>query len=204
MRSLYDFIITPKGERTTNKTHIEGKELLLNTELQNHQYVNRVGIVIGVPIIGETEVKTGDEIIVHHNVFRRFYDVRGNEKNSRSFFGEDMYFIRPDQLYAYRSPGNVWRPTEGFYFVKPLKNNESFAENKEVIGKGIIKYGDENLQPGTLVGFKPGAEYEFIIDGERLYRVPVQFITIKYEYQGDEEEYNPSWASGRRRTDKGC
>lgn len=196
MRSLYNFIVTPKGDRTTSKTEIDGKELMLNTELQNHQYVNRIGVVIGSPIIGETEIKPGDEVIVHHNVFRRFYDVRGKEKNSSSYFEEGMYFVTPDQLYAHKPPGSIWQPTEGFYFVKPLKNNETFATDKEIIGKGIIKFGNENLPPGTLVGFRPGSEYEFIIDNERLYRVPLQSITIKYEYQGDEEEYNPSWTSG--------
>ena len=45
-----------------------------------------------------------------------------------------------------------------------------------------------------LVGVRPNSKYEFIIDGQRLYRVMNHFITIKYEYQGDEEEYNPSWA----------
>ena len=45
-----------------------------------------------------------------------------------------------------------------------------------------------------LVGFTPNSEYEFVINGERLYRVMNKFITIKYEYQGNEEEYNPSWA----------
>ena len=40
----------------------------------------------------------------------------------------------------------------------------------------------------------PSMEYEFIINGERLYRIMNKFITIKYEYQGHEEEYNPSWA----------
>ena len=43
--------------------------------------------------------------------------------------------------------------------------------------------------------FTPGSEYEFIVDGEKLYRVPTNKITIKYEYQGNEKEYNPSWAS---------
>ena len=37
------------------------------------------------------------------------------------------------------------------------------------------------------------SKYEFVIDGERLYRVMNHFITIKYEYQGNEKEYNPSW-----------
>ena len=39
----------------------------------------------------------------------------------------------------------------------------------------------------------PSSEYEFIVDGERMYRVLTKFISIKYEYQGDETEYNPSW-----------
>jgi hypothetical protein len=37
-------------------------------------------------------------------------------------------------------------------------------------------------------------EYEFIINKQKLYRIPTNQITIKYEYQGNEEEYNPSWA----------
>ena len=53
---------------------------------------------------------------------------------------------------------------------------------------------DTDVKEGDLVGFRPSSEYEFVIDGERLYRVLSNFITIKYEYQGDEEEYNPSWA----------
>ena len=193
MKSPYCYIVKPKAARSSARKDIEGKELILNTELQNHQYTSRHGVVINTPLIGVTPIISEDEIIVHHNVFRRFYDVRGNEKNSKSYFKENMFFVEPDQIFAYKSKDDQWKPMNGFYFVKPLKNNEMFAKDKEVIGKGIIKYGDENLQPGTLVGFKPGAEYEFIIDGERLYRVPSQSITIKYEYQGDEVEYNPSW-----------
>ena len=57
--------------------------------------------------------------------------------------------------------------------------------------KSLIKNGINN---GDLVGFSPNDEYEFIVDGQKMYRVMSQFITIKYEYQGNEEEYNPSWA----------
>ena len=60
--------------------------------------------------------------------------------------------------------------------------------------QGIVKYSDGTVKVNDLVGFRPSSEYEFIVDGERLYRVLSNFITIKYEYQGDEEEYNPSWA----------
>ena len=57
---------------------------------------------------------------------------------------------------------------------------------------GPIIENDSSLN--DLVGFRPSSEYEFIVDNERLYRVLSNFITIKYEYQGDEETYNPSWA----------
>ena len=64
--------------------------------------------------------------------------------------------------------------------------------HKEQPSIGIIKYASDSFETGALVGFKPGMEYEFNIEGQRLYRVPTNQITIKYEYQGDEEEYNPS------------
>lgn len=194
MKSIYDFVIKPKDSRSTAKADIDGKELLLNTELQNHQYVSRHGVVISKPMIGCSEIQPGNEIIVHHNVFRRFYDVKGKEKNSKSYFAENIYLANPDQIFAYKTPGEEWKPTEGFCFVKPLKNKEFFAADKEVPLKGVIKHGNNEFPAGILVGFQPRSEYEFIIDQERLYRVPIQSITIKYEFQGDEEEYNPSWA----------
>ena len=52
----------------------------------------------------------------------------------------------------------------------------------------------DDMMEKELVGFTPFSTYEFVIDGERLYRVLNKFITIKYEYQGNEEKYNPSWA----------
>ena len=59
-----------------------------------------------------------------------------------------------------------------------------------------MKYKDKNLKGieiEDLVGFTPNSKYEFIINGERLYRVFTKYITIKYERQGTETEYNPSW-----------
>ena len=193
MKSPYYYLVKPKATRSSARKDIEGKELILNTELQNHQYTSRHGVVIDTPLVGVTPVVSGDEIIVHHNVFRRFYDVRGNEKNSKSYFKENMFFVEPDQIFAYKSKDGQWRPMNGFYFVKPLKNKDMFSTDKEMPLKGIIKYGDSEIPKGTLIGFSPRSEYEFIIEKQRLYRVPKQSITIKYEYQGDEEEYNPSW-----------
>ena len=193
MKSVYDFVVTPKGERYNNKKKVGDSELILNTENFNHQYVNREAIVVSTPIIGDTDIKPGDTVVVHHNVFRRWQDIRGEEKNSKSYFNETTYLIQPDQVFLYKR-NNKWISPKGYSFVKPLINKRILSYNPEVPLKGIIKYSDDSFNKQDLVGFTPNSEYEFIIDKERLYRVMNKFITIKYEYQGDEEEYNPRWA----------
>ena len=195
MKSVYNFVVKPKGERYNNKKKIGDSELILNTEIFNHQYVNREAIVISTPIIGDTNIKPGDTIIVHHNVFRRWHNVYGVEKNSKSFFDESTYIINYDQIFLYKRY-NDWITPKGYCFIKPLKAIDQFNIESEKPLQGIIKYSDGTFEKEELVGFTPNSEYEFIIDNERLYRVYTKFITIKYEYQGNEEEYNPSWAQG--------
>jgi hypothetical protein len=193
MKSVFNFLVEPKNGRTTAAVQIEDKELLLNTELQNHQYTSRLGVVRSTPTAMSTEVQVGDEIIVHHNVFRAFRDIRGKEKNSKSFITEDLFTVSIDQIYAYKRNGE-WRAIEGFSFVKPIANNDSFSLEKERPLIGKLKFGGGGIKKGSLIGFTPSSEYEFNIDGERLYRVRNNQITVEYEYQGDEEEYNPSWS----------
>ena len=193
MKSVYNFVVTPKGERYNNTKKVGDSELILNTEIFNHQYVNKEAVVISTPIIGDTNIKAEDTVIVHHNIFRRWHNVKGIEKNSRSYFNEDTYFINHDQIFLYKR-NKEWTAPKGYCFVKPLKAIDQFNIESEKPLQGIVKYSDGTVEVNDLVGFRPSSEYEFIVDGERLYRVLSNFITIKYEYQGDEEEYNPSWA----------
>ena len=192
MKAYKDFIISPIGERYNNSTKVGDKELIINTEIFNHQYVNRLAKVIEVPILFKTPVRKDDEIIVHHNVFRRWNDIKGREKNSRSYWKDNKYIISPDQIYLYKKDN--WMAMPGYSFIKPLKAVDKFNVETERPLIGIIKYSDGTYNKEELVGFRPNSEYEFIIEGQRLYRVLNNFITIKYEYQGNEEEYNPSWA----------
>jgi hypothetical protein len=196
MHSVFNYLVEPKGSRSTGKKNIEGKELLLNTDLQNHEYVNRIGTVLSLPLVTVyKELKEGDDVIVHHNVFRRFRDVRGKEKDSKNYLSENVYLVQPDQVYAYKR-NDEWKALEGFVFVMPIKETKMFSVNDEKPLIGIVKYSNGEFEKEQLIGFRPNSEYEFIIEGQRLYRVPVNSITIKYEHQGNEEEYNPGWAQG--------
>ncbi len=83
MKSPYCFVVEPAGERYNNVKDVEGKSLIINTEIYKHEFVNRRARVISCPIVGDYDLLPGDEIIVHHNVFRRCHDVKGEERNSR-------------------------------------------------------------------------------------------------------------------------
>ena len=81
----------------------------------------------------------------------------------------------------------------------PLKNKDSLRIDKEQKLIGILKYGNKSLDalkisPGDVVGFTPNSEWDFIIDDQRVYCMKSNDIVIKYEHEGNEEGYNPSWA----------
>ena len=198
MRSLYDFIIEPIGERYTNTSKVNSKDLVLNTKIESFKFVNRIAKVIETPLAFETKIKKGDTIVVHQNIFRRFYNMKGEQQSSRSSFKDNLYFAALEQIYLYKNKGD-WKSINDRCFIKPLKNTDEFSTQKEQPCIGILKIGNNTLEgieinPGDKVGFKPGGEWEFIINGERVYCMKSNDIVIKYEYQGNEEEYNPSWA----------
>ena len=193
MKSIYNFVISPKGGRYNNKKNIDGKELIINTENYNHQYINREAVVISTPMIGDDlGIKPGDIVITHFNVFRRWLDMKGREKNSRSYFNETTYLITKDQIFLHKRD-DQWLTPKGYCFIQPIKETDKFSVETEKPLKGVVKYSDGTVNVNDVIGFKPKTECEFIIDDVKLYRILSNFITIKYEHQANEETYNPSW-----------
>jgi len=196
MKHLHAYLIEPLEGRYTNNKKVGDSNLILNTQIEDHKFVNRQAKIIETPI-NNCFLQKDDIVIVHHNVFRRYFDVRGQERNSSSYFKENLYMCYYDQIFLYKRNGR-WFTPPGYCFVKPLKQDDSFLNTKEKELIGVLKHlGSDlrsfNLANEDIVGFTPNSEYEFVIEGERLYRVPLNSIAIKYERQGAETEYNPSW-----------
>ena len=167
MKSVYNFVVAPINSRYNNTKKVGDKELIVNTEIFNHQYVSREAMVKAIPTVGETDIQVGDKVIVHHNVFRRWHNVKGIEKNSRSYFDEETYLVASDQIFLYKR-NNTWEPQKGYCFIKPIKSTNELDVDKEKPLTGIVKYSDGTVNEGDLVGFRPSSEYEFIIDGGRV------------------------------------
>ena len=201
MNSLYDFIVRPLGKEYSNDINIGGVKLILNTKIESFKFVNNLAVVVSIPLAYKTRINVGDIIVIHHNVFRTFYDIKGKKKKSRSWFKEDLYFCSLDQVYLYKNKkDNDFKSINNRCFIKPLKSKRKFSVDKEQKLIGILKIGNSSLEAagvreGDLVGYTPYGEYDFIINDERLYCMKSNDIVIKYGNKENQTEYNPSWAN---------
>jgi len=200
MNSLYDFIVKPVGDKYSNTVKIDGKDLVVNTKIENWKFVNRLAEVVQVPSAFKSNINVGDKVIIHQNVFRTFYDIKGKKKKSRSFLKDDHHLCSFDQIYLYKNK-NGWNTVGKRCFIQPIKDSDDLTLRKERSLVGILKYGNSSLEalginPGDLVGFTPNSEWEFLVNNERLYCMKSNDIVIKYERKGNEEKYNPSWTQG--------
>jgi len=73
----------------------------------------------------EGPIAIGDTLLVHHNVFKFYNDMKGRQQSGRSFFREDMFLVDFDQFYMYRTPGGEWIPQGRYCFVQPVPPEDS-------------------------------------------------------------------------------
>jgi len=186
MKTINDFLVTPKGgDRYDNTSRIGEKKLIINTSIESHTHVNRVGVIKATPIDYDGPIKVGDEVILHHNVFRIYYDMKGDEKHSPCYFFKDYYLVPFDQIYFYKSDKD-WISTGEYCFIEPVKKIDkevlTLDEHEEL--KGKITHDNKYLNNigifnGDVVSFRPDVEYEFRIGLDVLYRVNNHRVCMK-------------------------
>jgi len=147
-------------------------------------FSNRYAKVVELPIGYTGEVKVGDTLLVHHNVFKFYNDMKGRQKSGRSFFKDDLFFVDNEQFFMYKNDKG-WNAHDRYCFVEPIKKEDSviYKNSVEEPLVGIMKYPNEyltsmGLNPGDRISFTPDSEYEFTVDDEKLYRVYDHQITM--------------------------
>ena len=102
MKSPYYFIVKPvNGRRYDNIKNIGGIDFVTSVSQEDHLASNRFAEVVSCPLSYTGEIVPGDILLVHHNVFKIYYDMKGREKSGRSFFKDDLFFIAFDQFFLY-------------------------------------------------------------------------------------------------------
>jgi hypothetical protein len=186
MRSPFNFIAKPvNGRRYDNTKEIGGVELITSTSEEDHKFSNRYAEVVELPLEYDGPVAIGDILLVHHNVFKFYNDMRGKQKSGRSFFKDDLFFIEPDQFFMYKR-GSTWNTYDKYCFVKPIPAIDSYVKkpftDEPLMGEMIYPNDyllTQGVKKGDKVCFQPDSEYEFTVDEQKLYRMFDHQITIK-------------------------
>tara|TARA_R110000824_G_scaffold365097_2_gene553586 strand:- start:2028 stop:2603 length:576 start_codon:yes stop_codon:yes gene_type:complete len=190
MRSPFQFIVKPLGGRRYDNIRKYGEvDFIISSDQEDHTVTNRFGKVISTPLNYKGEINPGDTLLVHHNVFRKYYDMKGRERSSYSFFRDDLFFIDDNQYFLYKHKGK-WKAPNPYCFVEPIANEEYnvFTANLENhIEKGLvgkIKYINSELESfglkeGDTISFQPESEYEFKVEGKKLYRMMTLNICVQ-------------------------
>jgi hypothetical protein len=183
MKSPFYFIVEPVGgRRYDNVKKIGDIDFITSTSQEDHTASNRFAKVIACPSGYDGPIKPGHKLVVHHNVFKFYYDMKGREKSGFSFLKDNTFFLEDNQFYMYHD-GDKWNTIGDFCFVTPIDNDDELTtyRYKHLVGK--IRYNNTQLQKlgvnqGDLVCFTPYSEYEFDVDGEKVYRMRVKDISV--------------------------
>ena len=186
MRMTEKFIVSPlNGEKFITKKKVGDRDLIINTSIEHAENVNRIGVVIALPLNYEGIIRVGDNVVVQHNIFRTYFDGQGKTRESDFYIKDNLFQLLPELIFLIIRDGKKMA-VDNFVFVEPI------IEEKKWIGKferervGIMRYANQeiknqNIQENDLVAFATDSEYEFIIDGERLYRMRNNCILAKLD-----------------------
>ncbi len=198
MKSPFYFIARPvNGKRYDNTRKIAGIDLIVSTSEEDHKFSNRYAEVIETPLGYTGPIEPGDTLLVHHNAFKFYNDMKGRQKSGKSFFRDDIFFIEDEQFFLYKKK-DTWYAYSRFCFVKPMPAIDSYIKKpfSEEPLMGTMVYPNEyilsqGISKGDVVCFIPESEYEFTVDGEKLYRMYDHQITIKLnDEQGNKVKDN--------------
>lgn len=185
-----NFVIVEADSAYNNETE---SGIVVNTSIEDVSRINRIAKVIEAPEF--TILEKGDEIIVHHNIFRLRNDMKGEVVQSNFFLEENKYFVPLTEIFMYRRKGGDWNAIAPYCFVKPIKKEkvekigsvflpqlEDKTTHKGMIkNTGIMSYPNDSLselgvKKGDKIIFSKNSEYEFDIEGELYYKMSTKDI----------------------------
>ncbi len=178
MKSPFYFICKSViGSRYDNVKKYNDIEIIVNTSEEDHRFSNRFALVCETPINYTGPIVPGDILLVHHNAFKFYNDIKGKKRSGMSFFKEDIFLIEYEQFFMYKH-NDKWHTHDRYCFVKPIPAINSYVKNscRNEPLMGIMKYPNDYLlkqgvNEGVTVCYTPDSEYEFTVDGEKLYRI---------------------------------
>lgn len=186
MKMPFKFVIVPKNnEQYINIKQVGDKTLIRNTSIEDAENVQRIGVVISLPLNYTGDIQINDEVIVHHNVFRITYNGQGIPRQSDHHVKDNIFAIDPELIFLVIRNG-VKIAIDETVFVEPIKEIHKWLGEQEIRHYGILRYVNEKMaaagvKVGEKIGFWKDCEYPFEIDNEKLYKMSNHRILAKID-----------------------
>lgn len=187
MRTLESFIVKLDKTRKDTIKLENGTELYLDSKYDEFQHRVTGGEVVSTPARYDLGVEVGDTLYFHHHVVIQRGQHLGLEEN------DGLYVVRYDhehtlanQAIAYRSQktGDL-KTLGGWLLLEPIEESQ---ENEVVNGIELVKlkkvptkkarfieHNDRtdwmDIEPGDVVVYKEGSDYEIEIDEKLYFRI---------------------------------
>lgn len=180
-----NYLIVRAHQEYNNETKSDkGFGFIVNSTIESVSDINRIVEVVSAPEY--TILKSGDEVVIHHNILRMKNSVGGNTIKSNFHIEDDLYYVPLSEVFMYKREG-IWIPLDPYCFVKPIpevtredlilytgyKGNVNHVGEMMYPNDGLKKQG---VKKGDVVSFSRDSEYEFNIDGDLLYKMSTKDI----------------------------
>lgn len=190
MKSTYYYIVKVDANYNNEINLKSGVSLLVNNTIESVAHINRIVEVVAVP--EDSEVLPGDKIMIHHNILRIRTSKKGIRMASDYLIRDDLYIVPPEEVYMYKREEEDWRPIGPYCYVKPMaleekktKGGLTYTEEADHKGgqklTGIMWYPNLDLvrariNRGDTVFYDEWSEHEFLINGQRFYRMKAENV----------------------------
>ena len=71
MKSIFDFIVEPYGQRYNNEVKVGDKSLIINTQIETFKSVNNIAEVVQTPLAYKTSIKKAEQGYISLNRFSK-------------------------------------------------------------------------------------------------------------------------------------
>lgn len=160
--------------------------IVSNIDCDDTFFITRKAKVLAAP--QGTTLNPGDEVLCHHNIFRKKGSVSGVIIHSAFHIEDNKYQVPLTEVFMVKKD-NEWVSLSPFCFVKPIKQDfgnlsysEAMIETHKGFKKntGVLTHPCKELQEhkDKEVIFSDYSEYEFLIEGELYYKMSLNDILI--------------------------
>lgn len=202
-KGVNHFIVKVSGryQNSYGDKGVDGKEIVRSHIYDDYENTTKSGVVVAAPNgvnvpIGSIlhfdfkvckKAHWGEDYCIDkkQNLFRVPYKPSGVDNMAFAYqVGDDVYVIG-DDVFLRPVKQEVEKTKSGLIIAENIEDKVHFSgevKDKEMHGEVVYLgdyFKDWGIAKGDTLVFKKGAEYEFEIKGEKLFKVPESFLLAK-------------------------